>query len=624
MSAPLMHAATALPVASNRLARLLLAAPVTARRRGFLLAAASLIAALVTLMVATLCTGGYDAMDLLLTVLFALTLPWTVIGFLNASIGLLLMRATPSPETAVCPVTMPPATAPIHSSTAIALCIRNEDVATVTGNLDRMLANLEAAGVANRFHAYVLSDTDDEATAALEATTFAARANRGAERIAVHYRRRAHNVGFKAGNIRDFLLRWGVHHEFMLVLDADSVMTAEAILRLVRIMQANPRLGILQNLTNALPPVSAFARVFQFGMRLGMRSYTIGGAWWQADCGPYWGHNAVLRIAPFIEHCELPHLAGSGALSGCILSHDQVEAVLMRRAGFEVRVLADATGSYEENPPSLVEFVRRDLRWCLGNMQYLHLLALPGLKTVSRIQLLLAIGMFAGSPAWMAFAAIGALRVGLATDPLSTFDPILGGVLFACVMAMVFAPKIATVADLLLHGHARRSFGGAGRIVLGTAGEVVFSTLLSPIMAIAHTRFIAGMPFGRRATWASQRRGTHRVGLREAVRRFWPQTLAGGVFLACIGGYAAAPLWSVLPMALGPLLVVPFAIVTASARGTRLFEATGLWRVPEEITPSTGRAVALPAPREMHDVAPRPPAGIAESRPSLAAASTLD
>jgi membrane glycosyltransferase len=513
---------------------------------------------------------------------------------------------------------MPPATVAIRSSTAIALCIRNEDVRSVTANLDRMLEGLEAAGVADRFHSYVLSDTDDEATAAIEAATFAARSNRGANRIAVQYRRRLNNVGFKAGNIRDFLSNWGQHHEFMLVLDADSVMSAEAILRLVRIMQANPRLGILQSLTNGLPPVSAFARVFQFGMRLGMRSYTIGGAWWQADCGPYWGHNALIRIAPFTEHCELPQLPGSGALSGCILSHDQVEAVLMRRAGFEVRVLPDATGSYEENPPSLVEFVRRDLRWCLGNMQYLHLLALPGLKTVSRIQLLIAILMFAGSLAWMAFAALGALRVGLAADPLSTFDPIVGSVLFACVMGMVFAPKIATVADLLLDSNARRSFGGGRRIVLGAVGEVVFSTLLSPVMAIAHSKFIAGLPFGRRATWGTQHRGTHRVCLREALHRFWPQTLAGGVFLVWVGGYAAAPLWSVLPLALGPLLVVPFTIFTASARGTRLFEATGLWRVPEEIRPSIARAPGLQAVRDMHDAAPMTPTGVGDSLASLA------
>src|SRR5690606_26210930 len=121
--------------------------------------------------------------------------------------------------------------------------------------------------------------------------------------------------------------------------DADSLMTAEAMLRLTRIMQRHPHVGIVQTLVTGLPSASAFARIFQFGMRLGMRSYTLGAASWQGDCGPYWGHNAILRLEPFIAHCHLPLLPGKPPLGGHVLSHDQIEAVLMRRAGYEVRVL---------------------------------------------------------------------------------------------------------------------------------------------------------------------------------------------------------------------------------------------------------------------------------------------
>ena len=150
----------------------------------------------------------------------------------------------------------------------------------------------------------MLSDTSDAAMPRAEEERFAALAARWQGRIAITYRRRTVNTGFKAGNIRDFCERWGNGHEFAVTLDADSFMTAAAVLRLVRIMQADPKLGILQGLVVGLPSTSAFARLFQFGMRLGMRSYTIGSAWWQGDCGPYWGHNAVLRLAPFIAHCE--------------------------------------------------------------------------------------------------------------------------------------------------------------------------------------------------------------------------------------------------------------------------------------------------------------------------------
>ena len=235
-----------------------------------------------------------------------------------------------------------------------------------------------AAGVGDRFHLYVLSDTGDPALAAAEEAQMRDFATEWRDRIAVVYRRRAANTGFKAGNIRDFCAHWGGDHDFALTLDADSFMTADAVLRLVRIMQSDPKLGIVQSLVVGLPSTSAFARLFQFGMRLGMRSYTIGSAWWQADCGPYWGHNALLRLAPFIAHCDLPDLPATGVLGGQILSHDQIEAVLMRRAGFEVRVLPVEHQSFEENPATLLEFIRRDLRWCQGNMQYWHLLGLPG------------------------------------------------------------------------------------------------------------------------------------------------------------------------------------------------------------------------------------------------------
>src|SRR5690606_28224825 len=213
-----------------------------------------------------------------------------------------------------------------------------------------------------------------------------------------------------AGNIRDFCERWGRDHTFAIVLDADSLMTAEAMLRLVRVMQRHPNIGILQTLVTGLPSASAFARIFQFGMRLGMRSYTLGAASWQGDCGPYWGHNAILRLQPFIVHCRLPLLPGKPPLGGYVLSHDQIEAALMRRAGYEVRVLADEGGSWEENPPTLTEFIRRDLRWCQGNMQYFRFLGLPKLAPVSRCQIALAIAMYLSSAGWMSFLLMGAFR----------------------------------------------------------------------------------------------------------------------------------------------------------------------------------------------------------------------
>ena len=289
-----------------------------------------------------LSAGGFGLIDIILLALFALTLPWTTIGFWNATIGFLVMRVCRDPVAAVVPVAAQlRGDERVTTSTAILVCIRNERPERVIGNLRPTMAGLVAAGFDDCFHIYVLSDTDTAEIAAAEETEFAALAAEWSDRSALTYRRRSQNHGFKAGNIRDFCERWGGNHEFAIILDADSIMPAAAILRLVRVMQRDPTIGILQGLVVGRPSTSAFTRLFQFGMRLGMRSYTIGSAWWQGDCGPYWGHNAVLRLRPFISHCQLPLLPGQGPLGGSILSHDQIEAVLMRRAGYDVRILPE-------------------------------------------------------------------------------------------------------------------------------------------------------------------------------------------------------------------------------------------------------------------------------------------
>ncbi len=278
-----------------------------------------------------------------------------------------------------------------------------------------MLADLVATGVAERFPCLRAERHHRSGIGPVEETRFRELAAAWRERIAITYRRRTDNIGYKAGNIRDFCVRFGDRHDLAITLDADSVMPASAMLRLVRVMQTEPRLGIVQALVVGLPSTSAMARIFQFGMRLGMRSYTIGSAWWQGDCGPYWGHNAVLRIKPFTAYCELPLLAGGRH----VLSHDQIEAVLMRRAGYEVRVLPEEDLGWEENPPTLLEFIRRDLRWCEGNMQYWPFLLMPGLKPVSRYQLLVAILMFLGSPAWIGLLLLGTAAAALTPSALN-------------------------------------------------------------------------------------------------------------------------------------------------------------------------------------------------------------
>jgi len=573
----------------------------THRRQIFGALVVTTILALLGMMIYSMSLGGLVLAEWVLLICFAITLPWTAIGFWNAVIGFIVLRSTKSAAEHVFPASADiTGDEAITSSTAIAICIRNEDVQQVNRNLNAMIARIVAAGAGEKFHIYVLSDSYFPDVIANEKRIFAKLKREWAGKINVTYRRRADNPGFKAGNIADFCKRWGHNHDYMLTLDADSVMSASSIFRMVRIMQKNENLGILQSLVVGLPSDSAFARVFQFGMRMGMKSYTIGSAWWQGDCGPYWGHNALIRLKPFMEHCHLPKLAGDGPLSGWILSHDQVEAVFMRRAGYECRVLAEETGSYEENPPHILEFIRRDLRWCHGNMQYFKLLNEPGLLPTSRVQLVLAILMFIGSPAWMVF-----IMVGTAAFVYPELDVRMQGIgpgymLFAIVMTMIFAPKIASILDVLMRKDLRKSFGGGFSIMFGSILEIVFSMMLAPIMAVANTIFMFKLFVLRKAKgWATQSRNAQSLPVGVTARHLWPQMLFGlagvGAVLS-VGNIGVVGLLICLPVFIGPVLAIPFGVSSSHLFFGRMAAKFGFWQLPEEENPPViVRALNLPA-----------------------------
>jgi len=535
-------------------------------------------AGLLALMAAALfLPAGVDAWGIAMLAAFVLTLPWTTIGFWNALIGFLLMTFSRDPEGLVAPhLRTIRGDEAIDSSTAIAVCIRNEDPDRLARNLGWMIERLADTGEGRWFHVYMLSDSNQPDILAAEQALADSLSARFAGRVAVTWRQRVGGEGFKAGNLRDFLDRWGNRHEYMIVLDADSVMTPAAMMRLVRIMQANPRIGILQTLVTALPSDSAFARVFQFGMRLGMRSWTLGAAWWQGDCGPYWGHNAIIRIQPFAEHCRLPVLPGRPPLGGHVLSHDQLEAVLMRRAGYEVRVLPEEGGSWEENPPHLIEFIRRDLRWCQGNMQYFRFLGMPGLRPVSRWQLWIAIAMYLSGPGWIGFTVFGLIRQG-------PMDAELGLLLLFLSLTMNFAPKLATLADVLLRRRLREAFGGVTAILWSALAETVFTMLIVPICALSVTLFVLGLPLGRQMGWTAQQRDSEGVPLAFAFRRLWVHTVAGIAFAVSLFLLAPGALWIAAPFYTGLGAAILITMVSGAPRVGAIARDAGLCRLPEEV-----------------------------------------
>ncbi|MFY8106769.1 MAG: glucans biosynthesis glucosyltransferase MdoH, partial [Elstera sp.] len=565
--------------------------PAMGLRRGLMLVLClGLGLAVTATMVRILGVNGWSWAEIGALTCFILSLPWTVLGFWNALIGFGLVHITGrlgfDPVAAVNPRLVPMSDrSPITTRTAITMTIRHEDPDAVIARLRLMRADLEASGWGRQFHFFLLSDTSRPDAAATEEAAFAAWKASDAHPEELIYRRRTENTGFKAGNVRDFLTRYGEGYDFFLPLDADSLMGADSILRLVRSLQTFPQVGLLQTLVVGMPSGSFFARAFQFGMRQGMRTYTMGGAWWQGDCGPFWGHNALIRLAPFRDECELPVLPGKPPLGGLILSHDQVEAALLRRAGYEVRVVPEEGASWEENPPALPDFVKRDLRWCQGNMQYFQLLGLPGLRLVSRIQILLAILMYVGAPAWMGFLLFGLAQAYLPAGP-DPYPAKLGLSLFAVMMSLSLAPKVLGVIDLLLQRRERQRYGGTLRLVGGAMIELVLMTLFAPVISLIETRFMIGLLFGKAVGWDAQQRQGYRVSWGQAIRGLWFPTLFGSLFGIglWIGAPGALP-WAA-PLLTAYLLAIPLCVVTASPSLGALCHRWGILAIPEELAPT--------------------------------------
>lgn len=558
------------------------------RARRWLVAALNLatLAALLYGLAHVLSAGGWSLADIAIFIAFLFGAPWTVLGFWNAAIGLWLLHGTKDGLDQVAPFAAAgEADTPLALRTAVLMTLRNEDPARAFARLRVVKESLNATGEGGWFDYFVLSDTNDQEVAAREEALAAELSRDAGEDCTIVYRRRSDNAGYKAGNVRDFCERWGDRYELMLPLDADSIMSGEAIVKLARMMQAYPKLGILQSLVVGMPSKSAFARIFQFGMRHGMRPYTMGSAWWIGECGPFWGHNAMVRIAPFRDHCHLPTVQGGPPLGGPIMSHDQVEATLMRRAGYEVRVLPVEAGSWEENPPTMLEFARRDLRWCLGNLQYLKIMDIPGLKVMSRFQLAWAILMFIGLPAWTLMIALLPLKV-LEDRNIADYPAGFAAFLYVLFFAMYLSPKLAGFADILLSKGGTQRYGGTLRFVASSLIEIVFAFLQGAVSTFRTTLFMIGLAFGKaRIGWNGQARDAHALSFATACAGLWPHLLFGLYIVGTLALLSPTVLiWS-LPLTAGYILAIPFAMLTAAPALGALFVRTGLCGIPEDFEP---------------------------------------
>lgn len=514
------------------------------RRRTFCALVAVVALGLVALGARVLAPGGWSLWEGLLMLCIAANAPWLGLSAATGLVGFAVRMRGSAPAAPAGPITL---------RTAIAVCVRDEDMEAVLPPLERLLRGIAEAGQSAHFAVAILSDTQGPARAGAEAAA-AARFAAAWPEGQVLYRRRRENTGYKAGNVMDFMDRHGGDFALMLMLDADSEMAPDTVLAMVRLMQARPGLAILQSTIGGRPARAPFGRLFGFGHRVGALTWACGQDWWQGAEGPFWGHNALLRLAPFRQHCRLDPLPDGSP----ILSHDHVEAARLHAAGWGVQVLPTAQGSLEAHPPNLPEFIDRDRRWAAGNMQYRHLLLRPDLGRLGRMQMLQAMLHYALSPLWFAMLPLAVLNAAL--DGEGTPRGLLVLLLLGGYLAL-HTPRLAGHLEAVI----RTAPGARLRYLRQAAAESLFILLFDSIAAFDKTLTVLSHGLGlRRAGWPAQHRAERRVSWREAGARLWPHTLVGLSLLALLAasgsGFALA---LGIPALAGLVLAIPFCVLTA-------------------------------------------------------------
>ncbi|SEM68224.1 membrane glycosyltransferase [Stigmatella aurantiaca] len=570
--------------------------PSTGIRRFFVLG----LAAFTTLLGAwemhrLLSVKGITETEWVLLGLFSLCFAWICLSFWTAVAGFLQMLVGGRVPGLRQP-TAEEQKAPLTRRTTVVMPIHNEDPASVFANVQATYESLAATGHLEAFDFYVLSDSTRAEAWVAEELAWADLCRRVGGQGRIFYRRRSDNTGKKAGNLSDFCERWGRHYDFMVVLDADSLMTGDTLVTLARLMELNPQAGILQAPPRCVGKMTLFARLQQFAGQVYGPVVGAGAAAWQLGESNYWGHNAIIRVSAFIEHCGLPVLPGKQPFGGHILSHDFVEAALMRRAGYTVWLLSDVGGSYEQSPPHLLAYAQRDRRWCQGNLQHLSLVMAGGLHPLSRGHFLMGVMSYVASPLWLIFllTGLGAALQDRFVEPVyftsertlfpvwPTFDVEGARRMMFLSLGMLLVPKLFGLFLTFLDSEASRNMGGRIRLALSVVLETAISMLLAPVMMLFQSHFVFGTVLGYRVSWSSQQRDDADLPWSEAARRHWGHTVFGVVLAVASAALSRDLLLWLSPVVAGLLLSIPMSVWTARASLGTWAAKLGLFLIPEE------------------------------------------
>jgi len=554
-------------------------------------------------MVNVLPNRGSTWLEVAIVAFFGALFGWISIGFWTALLGFLtLVRHDHFAITTLAPSSDEPAVdvdPAVHTAIVMPICA--EPVDRVFAGLQAIHRSLERAGAIERFHFFVLSDTGDAGAAVKEEEAWLewCRAVGGFHRI--FYRRRKVRLERKSGNVADFCRRWGRRYRYMIVLDADSMMAGETLARLVDLMERNPDVGMIQTAPTAVNRRSLFARVQQFASRVYGPMFAAGLHFWQLGDGQYWGHNTIIRVEPFMDHCALPRLPGREPLGGEILSHDFVEAALMGRAGWTLWLAYDLEGSYEEVPPTLLEEMRRDRRWCQGNLQHLRLLFTEGLFGAHRALFLNGALSYVSALLWFTFltvSTIEAIQFAIRTPEYFPHGPSLfpewpvwrpewAYSLLAVIGMILFFPKVLSVVLIVLKRRTVRAYGGVARLTVSVLLEILLSSLLAPIRMVFHSRFVLLNLLGRTVAWRSQERGDDETGWREAIGQHAVDSLWASAWGATLFWLNPHYFWWVTPIIGALIIAVPLSVYTSRVSLGERARRWGLFLIPEESAPPT-------------------------------------
>ena len=537
--------------------------------------------------------NGPTFLQVIILVLYIALFAWIAFSFITMVIGFFLYVSGGSAALAIeHDGSLPKVT----TRCALLVPTYNETPHRVFARVQAIIESVEFTGQLAHFDFYILSDTTNPEIWIEEEKEFFRIQNCASGGGQIFYRHRTNNEGRKAGNVAEWIRRFGGHYETMIVLDADSLMTGDTIVRLVHAMERHPRVGLIQTLPMIVNANTLFARLQQFAGRVYGPLVAYGISWWHGAEGNYWGHNAIIRVRAFADAAGLPTLRGRKPFGGPIMSHDFVEAAFMRRKGWAAHLAPGLSGSFEESPPSLDDYTIRDRRWCQGNLQHIGVLSAKGLHWVSRLHLLTGIGAYITAPMWLCFLLLGVLislqahfvrpeyfAPGFSLFPRwPTEDPYRAALVFIGTMGILMVPKLL---GLIAFGAVRTDHRRVGGLFLSVVIEIIISGLLAPTMMWKQSVAVIQILLGRDAGWSAQQREGTSAPFKATLRKYAGSTLTGFILAAAASAVSLPLFWWMSPVILGLLLAVPLAMLTSSATVGKAMRSLGLLVIPEEENP---------------------------------------